>query len=77
LQNSNSDNNFDAFISKYDSLIYVSTECENTTFYFQIKNKYLLSALDYLAAILIKPLKKDNFKQWRAEAEAGIHNSEL
>jgi len=37
----------------------------------------LLSALDYLAAILIKPLKKDNFKQWRAEAEAGIHNSEL
>ncbi|XP_018046794.1 PREDICTED: nardilysin-like [Atta colombica] len=70
--NSNSDNNFNAFTRKYDSLIYVSTECENTIFYFQIKNKYLLSALDHLAAILIKPLKKDNFKQWRAEAEAEL-----
>ncbi|XP_011068692.1 PREDICTED: nardilysin-like [Acromyrmex echinatior] len=65
-------NNFDAFISKYDGFTYASTECEYTIFYFQIKNKYLLSALDRFAAILIKPLKKDNFKQWREEVEAEL-----
>ena len=75
MQNNNSDNNFDAFINKYGGFTYASTECENTTFYFRIKKKYLLLALDCLAAILNNPLKNDNFKQWRAEVEAGIHNS--
>ncbi|KAG5339115.1 NRDC protein, partial [Acromyrmex heyeri] len=65
-------NNFDAFISKYDGFTYASTECEHTIFYFQIRNKYLLSALDRFAGIFIKPLKKDNFKQWREEVEAEL-----
>ncbi|XP_018306505.1 nardilysin-like [Mycetomoellerius zeteki] len=70
FQDSNSDISFDAFTSKCGGFTYALTDCENTTFYFRIQTKYLLSALDHFAAILIKPLKKDNFNLWRADVES-------
>ncbi|KAK0085743.1 hypothetical protein PV325_004480 [Microctonus aethiopoides] len=50
------ENDFDAFIRKRGGSDNASTECEQTTFYFEIDEKYLLGALDRFAQFFISPL---------------------
>ncbi|XP_015122355.1 nardilysin-like [Diachasma alloeum] len=50
------ENDFDAFITKRGGSDNASTECEQTTFYFEIDEKHLLSALDRFAQFFINPL---------------------
>lgn len=68
------ENDFDAFIKKRGGSDNASTECELTTFYFEIQEKYLLSALDRFAQFFIKPLmKKDAITREREAVESGIY----
>ncbi|KYN03878.1 Nardilysin [Cyphomyrmex costatus] len=65
------ENDFDAFISKRGGFTNASTECEHTTFYFDIQEKHLLSALDRFAQFFIKPLmKKDAITREREAVES-------
>lgn len=65
------ENDFDAFIKKRGGSDNASTECELTTFYFEIQEKYLLSALDRFAQFFIKPLmKKDAITREREAVES-------
>lgn len=67
------ENDFDAFISKRGGFTNASTDCEHTTFYFDIQEKHLLSALDRFAQFFIKPLmKKDAITREREAVESGI-----
>ncbi|KAK2589280.1 hypothetical protein KPH14_007833 [Odynerus spinipes] len=52
------ENDFDAFITKRGGSDNASTECEQTTFYFEVQEKFLLSSLDRFAQFFIKPLMK-------------------
>ncbi|XP_011631723.2 nardilysin-like [Pogonomyrmex barbatus] len=52
------ENDFDAYISKRGGFTNASTDCEHTTFYFDIQEKHLLSTLDRFAQFFIKPLMK-------------------
>ncbi|XP_047363441.1 nardilysin-like [Vespa velutina] len=52
------ENDFDAFITKRSGSDNASTECEQTTFYFEVQEKYLLASLDRFAQFFIKPLMK-------------------
>nr|KAF7408943.1 hypothetical protein H0235_013795 [Vespula pensylvanica] len=52
------ENDFDAFITKRGGSDNASTECEQTTFYFEVQEKYLLASLDRFAQFFIKPLMK-------------------
>ncbi|XP_043528977.1 nardilysin-like [Frieseomelitta varia] len=53
------ENDFDTFIKKRGGSDNASTECELTTFYFEIQEKHLLAALDRFAQFFIKPLMKE------------------
>ncbi|XP_012524901.1 nardilysin isoform X2 [Monomorium pharaonis] len=65
------ENDFDAFISKRGGFTNASTDCEHTTFYFDIQEKHLLSALDRFAQFFIKPLmKKDAITREREAVES-------
>ncbi|KAG5325246.1 NRDC protein, partial [Pseudoatta argentina] len=48
--------NFKTFIEKRGGFVDVSTDSEQTTFYFAIQEKYLFPALDHFAQGFIKPL---------------------
>ncbi|XP_063992103.1 nardilysin-like [Diachasmimorpha longicaudata] len=50
------ENEFDAFVTKRGGTDNASTECEQTTFYFEIHEKHLLGALDRFAQLFINPL---------------------
>ncbi|XP_044007483.1 nardilysin-like [Aphidius gifuensis] len=50
------ENDFDVFIKKHGGSNNASTECEQTTFYFEINEKYLLPALDRFAQFFVSPL---------------------
>ncbi|XP_012218457.1 nardilysin-like [Linepithema humile] len=54
------ENNFDAFVSKHGGFTNASTDCEHTTFYFDVQEKHFLSALDRFAQFFIKPLMKED-----------------
>ncbi|XP_017752516.1 PREDICTED: nardilysin-like isoform X2 [Eufriesea mexicana] len=65
------ENDFDTFIKKRGGSDNASTECELTTFYFEVQEKYLLSALDRFAQFFIKPLmKKDAITREREAVES-------
>ncbi|XP_043259344.1 nardilysin-like isoform X2 [Colletes gigas] len=65
------ENDIDAFISKRGGSLNASTECEYTTFYFEIQKKYLLPALDRFAQFFIEPLmKKDAITREREAVES-------
>ncbi|KAI4479428.1 hypothetical protein M0804_011213 [Polistes exclamans] len=52
------ENDFDSYITKRGGSDNAATECEQTTFYFEVQEKYLLSSLDRFAQFFIKPLMK-------------------
>ncbi|KZC14573.1 Nardilysin [Dufourea novaeangliae] len=65
------ENDFDVFIKKRGGSDNASTECELTTFYFEVQEKHLLSALDRFAQFFIKPLmKKDAITREREAVES-------
>lgn len=67
------ENDFDAFIKKRGGSDNASTECEQTTFYFEIQEKHLLSALDRFAQFFISPLmKRDAISREREAIESGL-----
>lgn len=66
------ENDFDAFIRKRGGSDNASTECEQTTFYFEIDEKYLLGALDRFAQFFISPLMyRDAISREREAVESG------
>lgn len=68
------ENDFEAFISKHGGFTNASTDCEHTTFYFDIQEKHLSSALDRFAQFFIKPLmKKDAITREREAVESGVY----
>ncbi|XP_076299943.1 nardilysin [Lasioglossum baleicum] len=65
------ENDFDAFIKKRGGSDNASTDCEVTTFYFEIQEKHLLSALDRFAQFFIEPLmKKDAINRERESVDS-------
>ncbi|XP_017794015.1 PREDICTED: nardilysin-like [Habropoda laboriosa] len=65
------ENDFDAFIKNRGGSNNATTDCELTTFYFEIQEKHLLSALDRFAQFFIKPLmKKDAITREREAVES-------
>lgn len=61
------------FIKKRGGSDNASTDCETTTFYFEIQEKHLLAALDRFAQFFIKPLmRKDAITRERESIESGI-----
>ncbi|CAL7942606.1 unnamed protein product [Xylocopa violacea] len=65
------ENDFDSFIKKRSGSDNASTECELTTFYFEVQEKHLLAALDRFAQFFIKPLmKKDAITREREAVES-------
>lgn len=68
------ENDFDAFTSKHGGFTNASTDCEHTTFYFDIQEKHFLPALDRFAQFFIKPLmKKDAITREREAVESGMY----
>ncbi|XP_015592336.1 nardilysin isoform X2 [Cephus cinctus] len=65
------ENDFDAFITKRGGSDNAATECEQTTFYFEIQEKHLLGALDRFAQFFISPLmKRDAISREREAIES-------
>ncbi|KAG7214075.1 hypothetical protein KM043_001439 [Ampulex compressa] len=65
------ENDFDAFIKKRGGSDNASTECEQTTFYFEVQEKYLLAGLDRFAQFFINPLmKRDAITREREAVES-------
>lgn len=65
------ENDFDAFIKKRGGSDNASTECELTTFYFEIQERQLRAALDRFAQFFINPLmKKDAITREREAVES-------
>ncbi|XP_076653212.1 nardilysin [Halictus rubicundus] len=65
------ENDFDAFIKKRGGSDNAFTDCETTTFYFEIQEKHLLSALDRFAQFFIEPLmKKDAINRERESVDS-------
>ncbi|KAL2731379.1 nardilysin-like [Vespula squamosa] len=54
------ENDFDAFITKRGGSDNASTEGEQTTYYLEVQEKYLLASLDRFAQFFIKPLMKQS-----------------
>ncbi|KYQ58485.1 Nardilysin, partial [Trachymyrmex zeteki] len=62
------ENNFEAFIKERGGSVDASIDYEHTTFYFNIQEGHLLSALDRFAQCFIKPLmKKDSIIRERED----------
>lgn len=69
------ENDFDSFITKRGGSNNASTECEQTTFYFEIQEKNLFSALDRFAQFFINPLmKRDAITREREAIESGLYD---
>lgn len=67
------ENNFEAFIKERGGSVDASIDYEHTTFYFNIQEGHLLSALDRFAQCFIKPLmKKDSIIREREDIKNGI-----
>ncbi|KMQ83111.1 nardilysin-like isoform x1 protein [Lasius niger] len=68
------ENDFDAFIIKRGGYTNATTDCEHTTFYFDVQEKHLLLALDRFTQFFIKPLmKKDAVTRERETVENELH----
>ncbi|XP_029044201.2 nardilysin [Osmia bicornis bicornis] len=65
------ENDFDAFIKKRGGSDNACTDCETTTYYFEIQEIHLLAALDRFAQFFINPLmKKDAITREREAVES-------
>ncbi|KAM0729058.1 Nardilysin [Formica fusca] len=70
------ENDFDAFLSKRGGSTNAETDCELTTFYFDIQEKHLLQTLDRFAQFFIKPLmKKDAITREREAVESEFQSA--
>ncbi|KAL6431065.1 hypothetical protein ACFW04_007066 [Cataglyphis niger] len=70
------ENDFDAFLSKHGGSTNAETDCEHTTFYFDVQKKYLLDTLDRFAQFFIKPLmKKDAITREREAVESEFQSA--
>jgi nardilysin len=68
------ENDFDSFLSKHGGFSNAMTDCETTTFYFDVQEKHLFPALDRFAQFFIKPLmKKDAISREREAVENGTY----
>nr|XP_012135647.1 PREDICTED: nardilysin-like [Megachile rotundata] len=65
------ENDFDTFIKKRGGSDNACTDCELTTYYFEVQEKHLLAALDRFAQFFISPLmKKDAITREREAVES-------
>ncbi|XP_068623358.1 nardilysin-like [Battus philenor] len=62
------ENEFDSFIKKKGGSDNASTDCEVTTFYFEIQEKYLPQAMDMFSQFFVSPLMKKEAMQREREA---------
>ena len=62
------ENAFDEFIQKHGGFDNAHTECEHTTFYFEIQRKHFREALDRFAQFFKAPLMKKDAMQREREA---------
>ncbi|CAH2052158.1 unnamed protein product, partial [Iphiclides podalirius] len=62
------ENEFDAFIKKKGGSDNASTDCEVTTFYFEIQEKYLSQAMDMFSQFFVSPLMMKEAMQREREA---------
>ncbi|XP_066596131.1 nardilysin [Prorops nasuta] len=65
------ENDFDAYVQKCGGSDNASTECEQTTFYFEVQEKHLLPTLTRFAQFFISPLmKRDAISREREAVES-------
>ena len=62
------ENSFDEFIQKHGGFDNAHTECEHTTFYFEIQRKHFREALDRFVQFFTAPLMKKDAMQREREA---------
>jgi len=62
------ENSFDEFIQKHGGFDNAHTECEHTSFYFEIQRKHLNEALDRFSQFFTAPLMKKDAMQREREA---------
>ncbi len=62
------ENAFDEFVSKCGGFDNAHTDCETTSFYFDIQRKHFKEALDRLANFFVSPLMKQSAMQREREA---------
>ncbi|KAJ8712937.1 hypothetical protein PYW08_008241 [Mythimna loreyi] len=62
------ENEFDSFIKKKGGSDNASTDCEVTTFYFEIQEKYLPKAMDMFSQFFVSPLMNKEAMQREREA---------
>ncbi|XP_013146109.1 PREDICTED: nardilysin-like isoform X2 [Papilio polytes] len=62
------ENEFDSFIKKKGGSDNASTDCELTTFYFEIQEKYLPQAMDMFSQFFVSPLMMKEAMQREREA---------
>ena len=62
------ENSFDQFIQKHGGFDNAHTDCENTTFYFEIQRKHFKEGLDRFSQFFISPLMKKDAMQREREA---------
>ncbi|XP_046963766.1 nardilysin-like [Vanessa cardui] len=62
------ENEFDSFIKKKGGSDNASTDCEITTFYFEIQEKHLPQAMDIFSQFFVSPLMKKEAMQREREA---------
>ncbi|GBP39358.1 Nardilysin [Eumeta japonica] len=67
------ENEFDAFIKKKGGSDNAATDCEQTTFYFEIEEKYLLQAMDMFSQFFVDPLMLKESMQREREAIESDH----
>lgn len=68
------ENDFDAFITRRGGSDNASTDCEHTTFYFDIQERDFLPALMRFANFFVSPLMKKNAMTREREAvESGVY----
>ena len=63
-----SENGFDSFVNKNGAFDNAHTECEHTTFYYEIQRRHLQTSLDMFAQFFIKPLMKKEAMEREREA---------
>ncbi|KAL0818303.1 hypothetical protein ABMA28_008789 [Loxostege sticticalis] len=62
------ENDFDSYIKKKGGSDNASTDCEATTFYFEIQEKYLPQAMDMFSQFFVSPLMRKEAMQREREA---------
>ena len=63
-----SENEFDQFVNKNGGFDNAHTDCEHTTFYFEIQRRHFTKALDIFAQFFVKPLMNKSAMEREREA---------